>query len=250
MTPPLVQLQDVTLCYRRHPAVHHVDVIVHQGECLAMVGPNGAGKSTLLRGIMGLMSPQSGQVRRFLPMQEIGYLSQYAQREESFPLTVREAVAMGHWRRIGWGGGMSATLWQEVHHAIETVGLAGFENRHVGSLSRGQFQRLLFARLLTQDPRLILLDEPFNAMDQRTTADLLALLAQWHQQGRTIVAVLHDLDQVRQHFPQCLLIGRRVIARGNTPQVLTPENLQAAQTMCEAWEEGAPTCHLPVEATL
>ncbi len=238
----LIRLVDVTLCYQRHPAVHHLSSSFYQGELTALVGPNGAGKSTLLRGMMGLMPPTAGQVERYLPMHKIGYLAQYAQREESFPLSVQEMVAMGHWQRIGWHKNITPAMWQQVYQSLATVGLTGFENRHVGSLSRGQFQRMLFARLVTQDPQLILLDEPFNAMDQRTTHDLLALMTRWHQEGRTIITVLHDMEQVRRHFPHCLLIGRRIIAQGKTHQVLTPENILSAQAMCESWEEGAPTC--------
>lgn len=243
---PLIRLVNVTLCYQRHPAIHHLSSSFHPGELIALVGPNGAGKSTLLQGMMGLMPPTAGHIERSLPLHEIGYLAQYAQREESFPLTVQEMVAMGHWRQIGWRKPIAQSMWQQVYQAMASVGLTGFENRHLGSLSRGQFQRMLFARLVTQDPRLILLDEPFNAMDQRTTNDLLALITQWHQQGRTIIAALHDLEQVRRHFPQCLLISRKVIAQGETHQVLTPENLLSAQAMCESWDESAPACPAPL----
>ncbi|MBF0612043.1 MAG: ABC transporter ATP-binding protein [Magnetococcales bacterium] len=245
--PPLIRLKNVTFGYRRHPAVHHLSGTFGAGDYVALVGPNGAGKSTLLRGIMGLLPTLSGEVERLLPMHEIGYLAQYAEREESFPLSVQEAVVMGHWHRISWHGSITKTLWQQAHAAIAKVGLQGFEKRHVASLSRGQFQRMLFARLLTQDPALILLDEPFNAMDQRTTTDLLALMADWHLQKRTIIVVLHDFEQVRRHIPSCLLLGRQVIGWGATSEVLTTSNIETAQSMCEAWEEGAAVCRLPGE---
>ncbi len=118
-----------------------------------------------------------------------------------------------------------------VHSALQTVGLQGFDQHPVGTLSSGQLQRVLFARLLVQDAPLVLLDEPFSAVDSTTTAALLALVLQWHAEGRTVVAVLHDEAQVRTHFPQTLLLARECIAWGPTPQVLSDANLQRARAM-------------------
>jgi zinc/manganese transport system ATP-binding protein len=113
----------------------------------------------------------------------------------------------------------------------------------VGSLSSGQFQRVLFARLLMQDAELILLDEPFNAMDSRTTHALLVLIHQWQAQGRTVIAVLHDDSQVRSHFDQTVLLARELVAWGPTAQVLTEPHLQRAHTLAEAWDDDADICH-------
>jgi zinc/manganese transport system ATP-binding protein len=109
-------------------------------------------------------------------------------------------------------------------------------------MSAGQFQRLLFARLLVQDADLILLDEPFNAVDARTAADLLGMVHRWHGEGRTVVAVLHDLDLVREAFPQCLLLAREKIAFGPTAEVLSAANRLKARMMAEAWDEDAAVC--------
>jgi zinc/manganese transport system ATP-binding protein len=124
------------------------------------------------------------------------------------------------------------------------VGLEGFERRPISDLSEGQFQRVLFARLLLQDAPVILLDEPFNAMDNRTIADLLQVVNRWHAENRTIIAVLHNYEQVRSYFPRTLLLAREPIAWGDTAEVLTPENLQRAQRMSEAWDEAAEACSL------
>jgi zinc/manganese transport system ATP-binding protein len=110
-------------------------------------------------------------------------------------------------------------------------------------LSSGQFQRVLFARLLVQDAHLIVLDEPFTAIDARTTQDLLRLVRTWHGEGRTVIAVLHDLDQVREHFPDTLLLARESIAWGATAQVLCSENLRQARNMAEFWSADAERCH-------
>ena len=103
-------------------------------------------------------------------------------------------------------------------------------------------QRVLFARLLLQDSRLIVLDEPFNAVDAKTSADLLALVERWHAEGRTVLAALHDMDLVRAHFPETLLLAREPVAWDATAAVLTAENLQAARRMCEAFDEHAAAC--------
>ena len=126
--------------------------------------------------------------------------------------------------------------------ALAAVGLNGFENRPIGTLSGGQMQRMLFARVLLQDARLIVLDEPFNAIDAKTSADLIALVKRWHGEGRTVLAALHDLDMVRNHFPETLLLARGPVAWGATAQALTPENLLVAMKMCEAFDDRAAAC--------
>jgi zinc/manganese transport system ATP-binding protein len=112
----------------------------------------------------------------------------------------------------------------------------------IGTLSGGQLQRLLFARVMLQDARLIVLDEPFNAIDERTSGDLLALVKHWHADGRTVVAALHDMDLVRAHFPETLLLAREPVAWGATAQVLSAENLLNARRMCEAFDDSATAC--------
>ena len=121
-----------------------------------------------------------------------------------------------------------------IDAAIAAVSLIGFESRPIGSLSIGQLQRALFARLLLQDARLVLLDEPFNAIDARTTADLIGVIQRWHGEGRTVIAVLHDVESVRGHFPQTLMLARELVAHGPTERVLTADNQFRARQMCEA----------------
>ena len=129
----------------------------------------------------------------------------------------------------------------------EAVGLAGFERRPIDTLSVGQFQRVLFARLLLQDADLVLLDEPFAAIDSRTVADLMAVVRRWRAEQRTVVAVLHDFDQVRRDFPSSLLLARELVAAGPTAKVLSAENLMRARAMAEAWDEQADACDVPMK---
>jgi len=236
-------LDDLTLGYDGHPAVHHLSGVFAPGSMTAVVGPNGSGKSTLLKGLTGILRPLGGRIERGrLKISQIAYLPQQAEIDRSFPITVLDTVALGLWQRIGMFGGMKKELWKLAWQALEAVGLEGFEPRAIGDLSAGQFQRVLFARLLLQDCPVILLDEPFTAIDARTTDDLLGVIQRWHAENRTIIAVLHNYDQVRTYFPKTLMLARDPIGWGDTPEILTPENLQLARQMSEAWDETAAAC--------
>jgi len=240
---PQLQFRDVTLGYDRHPAVHHLDGEVPGGALLAVVGPNGAGKSTLFRGLVGILKPLAGSISLGdLNVRDIAYLPQTADIDRSFPISVYDFVGTGLWRSVGFFGGMGKSAREKIARALAAVGLNGFENRPIGTLSGGQMQRMLFARVLLQDARLIVLDEPFNAIDARTSVDLLALVHNWHAEKRTVLAALHDMDLVRAHFPHSLLLARGPVAWGPTAEVLTPENLTQARRMCEAFDDSAPAC--------
>jgi len=238
-----LQFRDVTLGYDRHPAVHHLSGEVAQGALLAVVGPNGAGKSTLFRGLVGILKPLAGAISLDgLDARDIAYLPQIVDIDRSFPISVFDFVSTGLWRATGLFGGIGNSARDQIERALAAVGLTGFENRGIGTLSGGQMQRVLFARLLLQDARLIVLDEPFNAIDAKTSADLLELVKHWHVEGRTVLAALHDMELVRAHFPETLMLAREQVAWGPTAQVLTAENLLQARRMCEAFDEGAAAC--------
>src|SRR4030095_17245800 len=200
--------------------------------------PTGRQSAPLLRGCLGVPKPLAGRIERGDPNpQHIAYLPQAAEIDRTFPINVYDMVAMGLWRRAGSFGGIDRKARASIEEAIAAVGLSGFENRAIATLSGGQMQRMLFARLLLQDARVIVLDEPFNAIDAKTSADLLALVRRWHQEERTVLAALHDLDLVRGHFPDALLLARTPVAWGKTADVLTADNLARARRMCEAFDE-------------
>ncbi len=253
---PAVTLNNLTVSYRQHPALHHISGSFARGSLTAVVGPNGAGKSTLLKSIAGLLPLQGGEQRdtpgapllSHIPRNRMAYLPQLAEIDRSFPIDVRDCVLLGHWGTSGAWGAVTPAMLQGVDAALHAVGLQGFEFRNVGSLSSGQLQRVLFARLLVQDAELILLDEPFNAVDSKTTAALLALVQQWHGQQRTIIAVLHDDTLVRQHFPQTVLLARELVGWGPTDQTLTEPKLRRARGMAEAWDEAAERCDIDTPA--
>jgi zinc/manganese transport system ATP-binding protein len=244
-----LQFRNLTLGYDRHPAVHHLDGAVEAGALVAVVGPNGAGKSTLFKGIVGVLKPLAGRIERGdLAPQDIAYLPQAAEIDRTFPINVYDMVAMGLWHRTGLFGGVDRTARAAIERALASVGLTGFEDRAISTLSGGQMQRMLFARLLLQDARVIVLDEPFTAVDAKTSADLFDLVRRWHGEKRTVLTALHDIDFVRTHFPETLLLAREPVAWGRTANVLTPENLLAARRMCEAFDQHAAECAAPETA--
>ena len=235
-------LRDLTLGYEQHPAVHHLSIAVAAGSLVAVVGPNGAGKSTLIKALAGRLRPIGGWIDG-LETHRVAWLPQQSGIDRSFPIAVQDMVMLGLWHEVGALGRYTAAHRQACHDALAEVGLLGFERRGIDTLSGGQLQRALFARLVLQDAPVVLLDEPFAAIDQRTTNDLLALLHRWQAQGKTVVAVLHDLAQVRAHFPQTLLLAREPIAWGPTANVLTPANWQRALHMQEPFDDEAPPCN-------
>ncbi len=233
----------LSLGYDRQAAVQRLDATIETGSLTAVVGPNGAGKSTLLKGVVGALAPLEGEISLgSLKRDEVAYLPQQSEIDRSFPLSVVDLVAMGLWNEIGAFGPVRGAHRARVADAIAAVGLTGFETRPIGSLSGGQMQRALFARLLLQDARLVLLDEPFTAIDARTMADLIDVVKRWHGEGRTVLAVLHDVDAVRAHFPETLMLARELVAHGPTDAVLTAENQFRARRMCEACAGPPHTC--------
>jgi zinc/manganese transport system ATP-binding protein len=176
------------------------------GSLTAVIGANGSGKTTLLRAIAGLHPLASGRIDRSgLPSSDIALLAQGSHLDRSFPITCRDVVALGT-TRLGPFRSIGKDRLRLSSAALERVGIAEMETRPIQALSAGQFQRVLFARTIVQDAQLILLDEPFTAVDASTAKLLLSVIDDWHTEGRTVVAVLHDMTVVRRNFPHTLLL--------------------------------------------
>ncbi len=244
--PDVIEINNLTLAYQGHPAVHHVTGRFLPGSLTAIVGPNGAGKSTLLGALSGQLQAAEGSIRfGHAANGMLAYLPQQSSIDREFPVRVLDVVLLGAWRELKSFSRVTALMRSRATEALAAVGLVGFERRFIGELSVGQLQRVLFARLLMQDAAIILLDEPFNALDTRTADDLLQVVLTWHREARTVIAVLHDMNMVRAHFPETLLLAREVIAWGDSIQALAPENLARARQTSEYWDERAPWCARP-----
>ncbi|KHN49749.1 metal ABC transporter ATP-binding protein [Pectobacterium fontis] len=201
----MITLQELAVGYRRQPALATLNGCFHQGSLTAIIGANGSGKSTLLKTLAGLLPPLSGTFS--LGNSAIGYLPQLSEFDRQFPISVRDLVLMGSLPQRGLFRSINANWHHRAIDALDAVSMADCADRHIGILSGGQLQRVLFARLLLTQAPIILLDEPFTGVDSHTTEALLQIIKQLHTEGRTILAVLHDRELVRQHFPTVLQLA-------------------------------------------
>ncbi|MEX3170703.1 metal ABC transporter ATP-binding protein [Serratia quinivorans] len=217
----MITLQQAVVGYGSTPLFPPLSGHFTTGSLTAVVGVNGAGKSTLLKTLAGLLPLQSGSLSfsgNKLP--RMAYLPQQAELDRQFPMVVSDLVAMGSWPQIGMFRGLNKRAAQQIAEALDTLGMTPMARSPVGELSGGQLQRVLFARMLVQQAPLILLDEPFTGIDSATIRLLLQVIAQLHRQGKTVIAVLHDMSMVANHFPQALLLTPQCCHWGAADRVL------------------------------
>jgi zinc/manganese transport system ATP-binding protein len=199
------------------------------GHTNAIIGPNGAGKSTLLKTILGEIAPDEGTVNiHGISRAEIAYLPQIHELDNSIPFTVYDLICLGLLYKIGINDGVGYSNQQKIDEALQMVGLFGYQQRYIHELSRGELQRVLMAKIIVQNAKVIILDEPFNAMDSRTIAEILNLIQLWRKQNKTVIAVLHDIQQVITNFEYSLLLAHQMIAFGKTNDVINKHNLEKA----------------------
>ena len=214
-----VLLRDVTVRYGRRVALEAVSGEFASGSLTAVVGPNGAGKSTLLAAIAGVVRLAGGEVN-CSARRRLAYLPQLAAIDRDYPLTVSELITLGGWREFGAFRSPGTALAGTRSGGGGDGGVDRTAEARIGEISVGELQRALFARLMLQDAAVILLDEPFAAVDAPTLSVLLDQVTRWHREGRTVIAVLHDLDLVRARFPSTLVLARRCLAWGATEAAL------------------------------
>ena len=225
----MIKINDLSVSYQENIALSHISTTIDDGDLVAIVGPNGAGKSTLLKSIMQQMAAVSGSIELGrLSLKDIAYLPQSSQIDRKFPITVTEFVSAGAWQRCSFWRLFSRNEQHLLQQALAKVDLENMAERQISQLSGGQFQRMLFARMLLQDADILLLDEPFGGIDAQTTELLMHVIQACQQQGKTVIAVLHDLALVQRYFPTTLLVATKLIASGRTSDVLTQQYLLQA----------------------
>lgn len=225
---PILELRNIALGYSGTALFRHLSLDIEAGRSLAVLGANGTGKSTFVKMLLGLKDPMTGRINwpNGRP-EEIGYLAQMTEFDRRFPLRVRDLAAMGAWRGFGMRSGLGADGHARVEAALDSAGVLEIADQALHTLSGGQLQRALFARVVIQDAPLVLLDEPFAAVDQTTEAHLLRMIRRWRNEGRAVVLVLHDLSSVLDHCDNALLLGRGEAHHGPVDQILTPGRLVA-----------------------
>jgi zinc/manganese transport system ATP-binding protein len=217
----MIILDNLVAGYDRLAITPSLCGVIEQGSLTAIVGVNGCGKSTLLKTLAGFIPPVSGVLRWHPRRPVIGWLAQRHSLESQFPLTVHDVVSQGAWPQISLLRGFNREMRSRISAAIERVGLAALANSPIEALSGGQFQRMLFARVLVQQAPLVMLDEPFTGIDEATSQALMEVILDMHQSGQTILAVLHDNQRVARHFPETLLLESRHAQWGETSAVLS-----------------------------
>jgi manganese transport system ATP-binding protein len=225
--------QGVTVAYHGVPVVDDVSFSLPAGCLCGLVGMNGAGKSTLLQALGGSQPLAAGSVRidglppaRAQRLQRLASVPQSERVDWDFPVRVRDVVMMGRYGRMNLLRWPSAADRQAVEQALERVDLAPLAERPIGALSGGQRKRVFLARALAQEATVLLLDEPFNGVDQPTEQLILSVLRERCAAGATALLATHDLETIPDVCDRVLLLNRRLVAFGPTAEVFTPAHLQ------------------------
>ncbi|HTN99336.1 MAG TPA: metal ABC transporter ATP-binding protein [Microthrixaceae bacterium] len=231
MSGPVVVLAEaVTLAHGEHRALSDVDLELRAGQLVAVIGPNGSGKSTLLDSIAGLLKPRNGTLTVLggEPGGDgVAYVFQATHTPQHMPLTVREVVTMGRYRRTGLTGRVGADGKAAIGAAMERVDIVNLAGRQLHELSGGQRQRVLVAQGLVAEADLLLLDEPMIGLDLVSKGQIMEVMNQERNDGRTVIFTTHDMGEARLADVAVLLSGK-VISSGEPQMVLTDENLRLA----------------------
>jgi ABC-type Mn2+/Zn2+ transport system ATPase subunit len=226
-----LEIKDLTVSYKRVPAVHHLSLELPCGHCIGLLGPNGAGKTSFFKALVGLVPRETGSVRfhgsdRNAAISEIAYLPQRSMVDWDFPVTVRGLVEMGRYQTLGWWRTFRVMDHRAVNNALESMDLKPLADRQISALSGGQQQRAFLARALAQEAHAFLLDEPFAGLDKPAQELLAATIRRLANEGNLLIVSHHDLKTVRELFDRVVFLNGELVAAGETDQVFTPENIQ------------------------
>lgn len=232
-----VEISSLNVAYDSKPVLNNVDLELPRGMLTAVMGPNGAGKTTLIKAMLGLIPTLTGsiifpEINGKKPV--IGYVPQSESLDRDFPVSVLDVVTMGCYGRLGWIKRPKKEDRDFAMEMLKKTGMAEFSNRQIGQLSGGQQQRAFIARALAQKADIYLMDEPFKGVDAATEKAIIELLKELRKDGKTVVAVHHDLSTVSDYFDWVTLINMRVVANGEVKKVFTDENLNLTYRAAKA----------------
>lgn len=231
----LIKLTNVSMGYRsdRQPALSDISLEIFPGDQIAVIGPNGAGKSTFLKTIVGLIPPLSGSLRYHGGRESthkdcVSYIPQNEEIDWNYPITVREVVMMGRYGSLSFLRRPSQKDIQIANEAMGRMQITTIADRKISDCSGGQQQRMFLARSLAQQPHIVLMDEPFNAVDLATERIILENLRRFHDSGVTALISTHDHGLASTQFEKVMLVNKKLIAFGPAAEVMTLENMQKA----------------------
>ncbi|MDN5464211.1 MAG: metal ABC transporter ATP-binding protein [Lactococcus lactis] len=228
----MINTKNLNVFYNENKVLKDIQLEVIPGRITGIIGPNGAGKSTLIKAILNIV-PHSGEILingevSKKQLKKIAYVEQKSDIDHTFPIKVKECVSLGTYTGLKLFQKLGAKEWSRVSEALQKVNLLDYENRQIGELSGGQFQRVLLARCLVQEADYIFLDEPFVGIDSISEKIIMDILQDLKHQGKTILIVHHDLSKVKEYFDDIIILNRELIAYGSVRDSFNQKYLKAA----------------------
>lgn len=228
----MINTKNLNVFYNENKVLKDIQLEVIPGRITGIIGPNGAGKSTLIKAILNIV-PHSGEILingevSKKQLKKIAYVEQKSDIDHTFPIKVKECVSLGTYTGLKLFQKLGAKEWSRVSEALQKVNLLDYENRQIGELSGGQFQRVLLARCLVQEADYIFLDEPFVGIDSISEKIIMDILQDLKHQGKTILIVHHDLSKVKEYFDDIIILNRELIAYGQINENFSQKNLKKA----------------------
>ncbi len=239
MKNEIVDLRNVQTIYEgeKVPVIKEVNLKINSGEFVSIIGPNGAGKTTLLETINGLLDYNKGKgfvfgkeisKNKSYIRKQIGYVIQNFEIDPLSPFLCKDIVMTGRTGKIGTFRFSSKDDWEKVWYSMGAVGMIDFANRPIGKLSGGEFQKIILARALSQQPRLLLLDEPFSNLDLSAKMQIEIILNRIYEKEKiTVVVVLHDLKRIPEKCSRIIVIDKgKIVLDGDKKEVLSSETVK------------------------
>ncbi|MGD1808275.1 metal ABC transporter ATP-binding protein [Dapis sp. BLCC M126] len=226
-------VQDLSVRYRSFTALNNVSFTFEAGESVGIIGPNGAGKSTMVKAMLGLIQSATGiallKGKPLTPqLSQVAYVPQRSQIDWDYPVTVWNVAMMGRTLQTGMFRRPSTQSRELVKAALQRVGMYEYRDHSISDLSGGQQQRVFLARALAKEAELLILDEPFTGVDQKTESIMFDIFNELKAQAKILLVITHDLSKTLDNYDQLLLLNKHVVAKGPRHEVMTQDNLLTA----------------------